>query len=355
MLGLYSHGRGAFRKTAILGADAPQAGLYQVRAGDFVLNITFAWEGAIAVVGDQDDGWFVSGRFPTFVPDPQRCDIRFLYYYFRSDAGQAQLNAVSPGSAGRNRVLSVKRFLSLAVPKPDLATQREIVARLDKAADIVYTVRALQRETKESLDALSRSLFSDSTHGPAVPTQLRSLVSRREPDVTVASDRTYHFAGVYSFGRGVFVGHRKRGDEFAYQRLTTLRTGDFVYPKLMAWEGAFGAVPATCDGLVVSPEFPVFELDRGRLLPETLDTYFGMPEVWPVVAGISRGTNVRRRRLHPDGFLSHQFPLPPMELQLKLREVRTRVGAIEALVNESTQELDALLPALVDLSIDNPA
>ena len=32
--------------------------------------------------------------------------------------------------------------------------------------------------------------------------------------------------------------------------LTRLRAGDFVYPKLMAWEGAFGVVPPECEGIV---------------------------------------------------------------------------------------------------------
>lgn len=64
------------------------------------------------------------------------------------------------------------------------------------------------------------------------------LVSLREPDVQVKSDEIYHFAGIYCFGGGVFSGQRRTGLEFKYPRLTTLHTNNFVYPKLMAWEGA---------------------------------------------------------------------------------------------------------------------
>src|SRR6202022_552169 len=35
---------------------------------------------------------------------------------------------------------------------------------------------------------------------------MSELVCLREPDVEVRRDETYHFAGVYCFGRGVFVG-----------------------------------------------------------------------------------------------------------------------------------------------------
>ena len=73
--------------------------------------------------------------------------------------------------------------------------------------------------------------------------------------------QTYQFAGVYCFGGGVFRGPERPGSAFAYKNLTRRRQGEFVYPKLMAWEGAFGIVPRNCDRCYVLPEFPVFELD----------------------------------------------------------------------------------------------
>ena len=98
--------------------------------------------------------------------------------------------------------------------------------------------------------------------------------------------------------------------EFAYPRLTRLRAGNFVYPKLMAWEGALGVVPVECEGLVVSTEFPVFEVNEDRVLTEVLDVYFRTPAVWPKLSGASTGTNVRRRRLNPADFLNYEMPLP---------------------------------------------
>jgi type I restriction enzyme S subunit len=90
----------------------------------------------------------------------------------------------------------------------------------------------------------------------------------------------------------------------------------------MAWEGALGVVPPECDSLVVSPEFPVFEIDESQVLWETLDVYFRTPSVWPILSAASTGTNVRRRRLNPADFLSFEMPLPLMSTQLLLREVK---------------------------------
>jgi type I restriction enzyme S subunit len=177
---------------------------------------------------------------------------------------------------------------------------------------------------------------------------MRELVRLRSPDVTVTADATYEFAGVYCFGRGVFRAGRKSGMDFAYPRLTTLRAGNFVYPKLMAWEGALGIVPPECDGCVVSTEFPVFQVLEDRVLPEVLDTYFRNSSVWPEMSSASTGTNVRRRRLHPQEFLDYRMPLPSWETQLTLRMVRLEVDKLKPAQIKTAAELDALLPSILD-------
>jgi type I restriction enzyme S subunit len=121
-----------------------------------------------------------------------------------------------------------------------------------------------------------------------------------------------------------------------------------IYPKLMAWEGALGVVPPACDGLVVSPEFPVFSIDTAKVLPELLDIYFRTPEVWPALAELSGGTNVRRRRLQPSAFLGYEMPVPSMATQLKLREAYRRTQALKAKHTAIRKANAALVPATLE-------
>jgi len=116
----------------------------------------------------------------------------------------------------------------------------------------------------------------------------------------------------------------------------------------MAWEGALGVVPPECDGLVVSTEFPVFEVNESRVLPETLDVYFRTPSVWSRLSDTSTGTNVRRRRLNPEKFLAYKIPLPPMSIQKQLREVKSKLDGIKPVHRKVAEELDALLPSVLD-------
>lgn len=148
--------------------------------------------------------------------------------------------------------------------------------------------------------------------------QLSTMLKLRKPDISVEREVQYQFAGVKSFGGGVFRSALKGGGDFAYRALTRVRKGEFIYPKLMAWEGALGVVPDDCDGLVVSPEFCVFVIDRNLVEPRWLDLYFKQPAVWPALAGGSAGTNMRRRRIYPADFLRFKIPLPSVDIQRRV-------------------------------------
>lgn len=231
------------------------------------------------------------------------------------------------------------------LPAP-ISDQRRIVAKIDQLAAKIAEARGLQDGISNRCDRLCRAILNGADDTPTIP--MRRLVALRDQDVQVDASSIYHFAGVYCFGRGVFRSQQRSGLEFAYKELTRLRAGNFVYPKLMAWEGALGVVPPECDGLVVSPEFPVFEIDQSRVLPDVLDVYFRSPDVWPRLSGASTGTNVRRRRLNPQEFLNFCMPVPPMTVQRRLQSVKARVDRLKQLQSATAAELDALLPAVLD-------
>jgi type I restriction enzyme S subunit len=115
----------------------------------------------------------------------------------------------------------------------------------------------------------------------------------------------------------------------------------------MAWEGGLGVVPPECDGLYVSLEYPVFEVNTARVLPEVLDIYFRTPAIWPMISEISTGTNARRKRMHPSVFLAYEFPLPPMETQMRLQGIKKRVDELRQRHREQRRELKALMPSVL--------
>ena len=278
--------------------------------------------------------------------DSNRILPEFVLCFLLSPVGRLTIETMQRTTTGL-RNLNMKEYLAQEIPLPPLPDQRRIVARIEEFARRVEEALDRLSKLETEFDSLCRAILFDTSDGEPVPTPMRELVRFRQPDVAVSKTEVYHFAGVYSFGRGVFAGPVKSGNEFAYTRLTRLRAGEFVYPKLMAWEGGLGVVPPECDGFVVSPEYPVFEINSDCALPETLDIYFRTPEIWPVLSEISTGTNARRKRLHPSAFLAYEMPLPPMRTQLRLREIKRRVDEMRKRHAKQKAELAALMPSVL--------
>ena len=153
-IGIRSHGRGIFHKPPVTAADIGNKRVFYVEPGDFVLNIVFAWEGAVAVVGEAETGMIVSHRFPTFQPDPLRLDVKYLRHYFRTAPGLDLLGRVSPGGAGRNRTLNRTAFLEQSIPLPPLSEQRRIIAMLDQMSAKVDEAKDLRKEVAGCTDLL---------------------------------------------------------------------------------------------------------------------------------------------------------------------------------------------------------
>ena len=166
----------------------------------------------------------------------------------------------------------------------------------------------------------------------------------------------YPFAGTYSFARGIFVGERKLGSMFALPKVQRIRAGDFIYCKIMAWEGAFGIAPAEADNCVMSGAFVVYEIDGERVDPRFLDYYFKVPANWQSIGSQSSGTNVRRQSLHPAQFERAEIPLPPLAEQrrvvARIEQLAAQIHKARTLRRQAAEEAKALiLSALTHLRL----
>lgn len=347
-LGVRSFNKGTFHRRTVKGAEFTWQELYLVRQNDLVFSNIMAWEGAVALAGLDDDGCIGNHRMLTCACDETRANPAFLAHYFKTPEGMTKLVGASTGTVARNRTLTATALGKMTVPVPPLEVQDRIVQHLALLADKTFEIEKHLDSVERDAERLIRSYIFHPQGAQPTKRRMSDLVSQRQPDVAVDGTAQYRFAGVYSFGRGVFPSAVKMGSEFAYERLSTVRAGDFIYPKLMAWEGALGVVPPECEGMVVSPEFPVFTVNTEAVLPEVLDIYFRTPAVWPALAEISGGTNARRRRLQPASFLSYAMPVPSMAKQLELRAIYQHTQALKAKHAAIRRANAALLPATLE-------
>jgi type I restriction enzyme S subunit len=338
------HG-GLEERERVFGHQIKSRKQYRVIPGAFIISRIQCWHEAYAIVPDTaPPNMIASVNYDQFAIS-SNVDSRFFWWLSHSPQFRETVRNSAFGVVIEKMVFNREDWLNKRLSLPPLAEQQRIVARIEQLANKILEARQLNDQSQDEMELLCRSILA---HDPKTRlTPMRELVLPRPPDVMVRPEENYQFAGVYSFGRGVFRADQKSGMEFAYKRLTRLHSGDFVYPKLMAWEGAFGIVPPECTGCVVSTEFPVFEVIQDRVLPEVLDTYFRTPTVWPGISDASTGTNVRRRRLNPEDFLSYCIPLPSHRTQERLRRVMTKMTPLTCLKRENAKNFDFLMTAIL--------
>jgi len=160
-LGIRSFGRGTFHKDPVKGSEVGSKRLFQIEPGDLLFSNVFSWEGAIAVVQPVDKGRFGSHRFITCVPDPERATAQYLCHWFLSNEGLADIRAASPGAAGRNKTLGIKKLEALEVSLPHIEQQKEF-GKLIKATQRASTAH---QQTAISLEALMPALLDQAFRG----------------------------------------------------------------------------------------------------------------------------------------------------------------------------------------------
>ena len=158
-VGARSFGKGLFLKPDFVGAEATWEKPVWVEQGDLVLSNIKAWEGAIAVAGPKHDRCIASHRYITCVPRYDVATSGFLGYYFLTQDGLDKIGVASPGTADRNRTLSLSNLGKIDVPVPMLSKQQAFDALQAKVADIAAQRAAVRQVTAALIPAMLGRVF----------------------------------------------------------------------------------------------------------------------------------------------------------------------------------------------------
>lgn len=154
--GVYSFGRGMFERGVLDGSQTSYKALHRLRAGQVVMSRLKAWEGALAVVPREFDGWFLSPEFPTFDVDSEQLDPRFLQGVLASKPFWTLLRGASRGIGARRERVQAQRLLDQSIDIPTPEKQRDIAAQLE----LVENVATLAASHSERVSALTPSVVN---------------------------------------------------------------------------------------------------------------------------------------------------------------------------------------------------
>lgn len=143
---------------------------------------------------------------------------------------------------------------------------------------------------------------------PMVP--LGEVLTKSEERIEIQPDKEYRQVTVRLWGEGVVLRNEVSGDRIAAKRRSVVRSQQFILSRIDARNGAFGLVPDSLDGAVVSNDFPTFNIDSTGILPRFMVWMSKTPAFVDLCKAASEGTT-NRVRLKVDRFLETQIPLPP--------------------------------------------
>ena len=134
--------------------------LYVVEPDDLFVNIAFAWEQAIAIVKPEDDGALASHRFPTFTFIAKKGHSDFFRFFILQPRMKYALDLISPGGAGRNRVMSKSDFIKLGFLLPEYNEQTAIAQLLQTADKEIQLLNTKMEKLKEQKKGLMQQLLT---------------------------------------------------------------------------------------------------------------------------------------------------------------------------------------------------
>lgn len=159
-LGLLNRGRGMFKKPAADEEGMGDSSFCFVRKGDLILSGQFAWEGAVALATEEEEGCVVSHRYPVF-RGKDGIKTAYLLGLLRSNFGDFLLNECSRGSAGRNRPLNTWRLGKEKIPIPT----RELQEAIARALAFEYQLKKKTEQTISLLGEARSALITGSVTG----------------------------------------------------------------------------------------------------------------------------------------------------------------------------------------------
>jgi len=174
---------------------------------------------------------------------------------------------------------------------------------------------------------------------------LGEVLAKSEEWITLEPDDRYREVTVRLWGKGVVQRREVAGAEIAARRRLVVHSQQFILSRIDARNGAFGLIPDSLDGAVVSNDFPVFSPNPLRLLPSFLGWMSKTSGFVDLCMAASEGTT-NRIRLKEDRFLATQIPLPPIAEQrrivARIEELAAKIDEARNLRRQSVQEADAL-------------
>lgn len=345
-IGIRLWGEGAYAREDILGSQTQYKFFYKAQKGDLTFNKIWVRNGAVAVINEVLNGFYVSPEFPVYHPQSEVVSSEWLDFLTKAKFFWESCNEKAFGTSGKNRV-KPSEFLQIEIPLPPLSEQQRIAGRLAALKGKIDAVRALRGEQEKEMKGLLLMQYQKIIEG-AEWKPLKEVAPLMRRKVDLQPNTVYSEIGVRSFGKGIFEKPSFNSDELSWEKPNWIEEGDLLMSNIKAWEGAVAAVGKEHDGKVGSHRYLTFVPHPEISSAKFLAFYFLTDAGNLKLSEASPGSADRNRTLNTKIILNTLVPIPDPELQKEFLQLQTKMEALKAAQVGQLAALEGLFPGVLE-------
>lgn len=353
------HAKGIVLRDIVPGSEIKTKEQQVCRSGEFLVAEIDAKVGGFGIVPDDLDGAIVSSHYFLFEVEESTLDRRFLDFFIRTPAFRGQVSAQGSTNYAAIRPDDV---LGYTIPLPPLAEQRLIVARIEELAAKIEEARGLRRQTVEETEALLSSAlyrqFDSAQEGvtPKGSIATFSTILRGRGPIYLEGSGKFAINQKCVRWTGIDTAHAKEVSEAWLQSLPPrylLKNSDIVVNS--TGEGTIGracVVTPNAVGFPFDSHVLVVRAGKDKVLPTYLAYFLRSPAGQAAIEGSKGAKTTKQTELGTAKLGDIALPLLSLPEQHRIvaymDDLQAQIDMLKRVQAETTTELDALLPSVLD-------
>lgn len=180
--------------------------------------------------------------------------------------------------------------------------------------------------------------------------KLGDVLTQRKEKIFVEDPLQAKLISVRLYGKGAL--QREIGDGKVPKAFTGYigHTGQLVLSRIWARKGAIALIPHDLEGVVVTNEFPLFDVDETQVIPKYLIQLLTSNNFGPTLERASSGSS-GQNRVRENKFLEISISLPPLEEQKRIVSILDKAKSIQKAREHQLAALDELASSIFEEEI----
>jgi type I restriction enzyme S subunit len=349
------HAKGIVLRDIVPGLEIKTKKQQVCSAGEFLVAEIDAKVGGFGVVPDELDGAIVSSHYFLFEINETKLDRKFLDFFIRTPNFSDQVSAQGSTNYAAIRPNDV---LGYQIPLPPLDEQRRTVARIEELAAKIEEAQKLRRQAAEEADAVvassAHNILTSSNQVEMKP--LKELVTIRGGGTPSKANPLFWEGPVpWVSPKDMKCREIFNSIDHISEDATSNSPAKILPP---------GAVLIVVRGMILAHTVPSAVLrvpaainqDIKALIPlDGLTSEYLCSALWALNAKILdliEKSSHDTRKLQTPKLLDFKIPLPSIDEQrrivARLDELQAKVDGLKRCQARTAEELDALLPAVLE-------